>query len=676
MQGGSQRMSNIIGGPGNDTINLYGQTGSNTVDGGDGDDEISGGIGDDTLIGGAGNDFLFGDQGNNILYGGPGNDILKVVGSSGSNELYGGDGDDTLEGGTGNDRLEGGAGADTLSGSDGDDILVGGIDGDVLNGGNGNDTYIVGANYKIEGESPGYGENDILKISTDYTKAHRDGIETIIYLNNAKPLPYWIDAMLDDDAAYFATVLGQEKTFYYGFPDSLPDYAASYWDGNSYVKDPDNQNALGWQSFSSEQRVLTREMMTYFSTLIDAEFKETTEFDKSNTFAFNNNLMKESLGAGGYAMFPSKKSEGNDVYIDVTDGIKLPKPLIGNDELSLFLHETMHAFGLKHPGYGVLPLMAKPELTTGTFSLMDMIGPLDEVKVGILDIAALQYLYGVSKNTRASDDTYTISETATNFIWDGNGTDTIDASALSEEATIHLSPGYHDFVGASANDLITTAGQVTVNFNTKIENLIGTAFSDKLYGNDLNNIISGGSGGDTIDGGAGIDHAAYTENFTDVSLVKSGTVWNITSGNDKDTLSNIERLKFYDKHIAIDLDGNAGKTIKLLGLLLGKDQATDKTYVGAGLKILDDGMPYEQLMQAALDVVLGPNASSLSVVEMIWENLIGPPTPADNISQYSALIDNGTYTAAGLAIVAADHSLNTTAIDLVGLSSTGVEYIL
>ena len=68
-------------------------------------------------------------------------------------------------------------------------------------------------------------------------------------------------------------------------------------------------------------------------------------------------------------------------------------------------------------------------------------------------------------------------------------------------------------------------------------------------------------------------------------------------------------------------------------------------------------------MQAALDVVLGANASSLSVVTMIWENLIGPPTPADNISQYSALIDNGTYTSAGLAIVAADHSLNTTAIN-------------
>jgi hypothetical protein len=64
------------------------------------------------------------------------------------------------------------------------------------------------------------------------------------------------------------------------------------------------------------------------------------------------------------------------------------------------------------------------------------------------------------------------------------------------------------------------------------------------------------------------------------------------------------------------------------------------------------------------------------VVELIWNNLIGPPTPADNIGQYAALIDNGTYTSAGLAIAAADHSLNTEAIGLIGLASTGVEYLI
>ena len=94
------------------------------------------------------------------------------------------------------------------------------------------------------------------------------------------------------------------------------------------------------------------------------------------------------------------------------------------------------------------------------------------------------------------------------------------------------------------------------------------------------------------------------------------------------------------------------------------------------MKLLDDGMTYEQLTSAVLDVVLGANASSLSVVELIWNNLIGPPTPADNISQYSALIDNGTYTSPGLAMIAADHDLNATNIDLVGLAQTGVEYIV
>ena len=98
-------------------------------------------------------------------------------------------------------------------------------------------------------------------------------------------------------------------------------------------------------------------------------------------------------------------------------------------------------------------------------------------------------------------------------------------------------------------------------------------------------------------------------------------------------------------------------------------------YVGAGLKLLDDGMIYAQLMSTALDVVLGSSTSPLSVVEFIWNNLIGSPTPADNISQYSTLIDNDTYTSAGLAITATDHSLNTTAIDLVGLIQTGVKYI-
>jgi serralysin len=189
------------------------------------------------------------------------------------------------------------------------------------------------------------------------------------------------------------------------------------------------------------------------------------------------------------------------------------------------------------------------------------------------------------------------------------------------------------------------------------------------------NIITGTSFSDIIYGTNGTDQAIINEDFIDISLVKSGAFWNISSGTEEDILSNIERLEFNDKHIALDLDGNAGKTIKLLGALLGKEEAVNKAYVGAGLKLLDDGMTYEELMQVGLDVVLGANPSSSSVVDLIWTNIVGPPTAADNLPQYSVLIDNGTYTAAELAIAAADHSLNTTNIDFIGLSQTGVEYL-
>ena len=181
-----------------------------------------------------------------------------------------------------------------------------------------------------------------------------------------------------------------------------------------------------------------------------------------------------------------------------------------------------------------------------------------------------------------------------------------------------------------------------------------------------------------ITGEVGVDTVTFNGEFASYSVDTSNKIWTVTEDFTLHTYSveSIERIAFSNKIIAYDIDGNAGNTVKLLGLLLGKDQATNKTYVGAGLKLLDDGMTYEQLMGAALDVVLGTNASSLSVVELIWNNLIGPPTPADNISQYSALIDNGAYTSAGLAIAAANHDLNATNIDLVGLAQTGVEYIL
>jgi serralysin len=520
-------------------------------------------------------------------------------------------------------------------------------------------------------------------------------IDSLLNKREGAPIKWMSDSFLSEG------VMDQSKTVIsYSFPTGSNSLA-----GYAYQDDVGEISPI---PFSSKQQEDTRAAFKEIEKYINVAFVEVIETEeKVGTIRLAINTITDEQGnfipgVVATADPPFSDPRGGDIWFnksyansDFSTGlvaIAENSQSIGSQtpigDLTVMYHEIFHALGVEHPNDN--PDIPFPEdknsreytVMAGEFSVeLASIKIIDEKSYAIpstpmaYDVAALQYLYGPNTKFNSGNTTYTFDPNIPEIklIWDGGGTDTLNFSNFSESSTINLTDGSYSTIPFNGWFL---KNNFSIAFGAVIENVITGSGAVGSIGNSSNNVITGGLGGDTIDGDAGIDQAVYTENFTDVSLVKSGTVWNIASGTDKDTLSNIERLKFNDKHIALDLDGNAGKTIKLLGLLLGKDQATNKTYVGAGLKLLDDGMTYEQLMQTALEVVLGPNASSLSVVEMIWGNLIGPPTPADNISQYSALIDNGTYTSAGLAIVAADHNLNTTAIDLVGLASTGVEYII
>jgi Ca2+-binding RTX toxin-like protein len=90
----------ILLGAGNDTFEVVGRYGTESVDGGDGDDLITASIGTsrDTLLGGAGNDTI-----DASLHG------------NGMESLNGGAGDDLIKGGYGKDIMYGGGGVDTFS---------------------------------------------------------------------------------------------------------------------------------------------------------------------------------------------------------------------------------------------------------------------------------------------------------------------------------------------------------------------------------------------------------------------------------------------------------------------------------------------------------------------------------------------------------------------------------
>jgi hypothetical protein len=175
-------------------------------------------------------------------------------------------------------------------------------------------------------------------------------------------------------------------------------------------------------------------------------------------------------------------------------------------------------------------------------------------------------------------------------------------------------------------------------------------------------LICGQEGIEVLNLPTGTSHKSIGNNLFEFQLNNGTSVF----------ASGIERLKFTDKSLAVDISGNAGTTAKILGAVFGKESVSNKSYVGIGLNFLDAGWSYDNLAGLALDAA-GAKTND-QIVSLLWTNVIGTkPTAADK-QPFIALLENG-MTAGALAHLAADSSFNTTNINLVGLAQTGIEYM-
>lgn len=396
---------------------------------------------------------------------------MNKSGTSGNDILIGTDSSDTLYGGFGNDSLDGAGGNDELY------------------GGEGNDTYLIRSRWDQVYDTGG---TDSGVVHVDFYKTD-PSVENWTWAAGVQKLPYWIDALLPGAATGFPSLLGTGKTFQFAFPATPPAYLSG-------------SDASGFKAFTAEQQTFVRQALAYISTVVDLHFVETTEVSTTNTIAFFNNIQS---GSAGYAYFPFDSYLGSDVLLNYSgSSVSNLTPSDGSYAALTLIHEIGHALGLKHPfsdgENGEGPSLPTAE-DKGQWSVMSYNNkPSDyALRYSPLDIAALQYLYGPSQ-ADTDDDVHTLSATAPNFIWDGGGNDTIDASSLTQPLTLHLEPGYWSYVGSKAS-LISGAGQITINFGTQIESAKGGSGADVITANGAGNRIEGMAGNDTLAGGAGND---------------------------------------------------------------------------------------------------------------------------------------------------------------------------
>ncbi len=360
----------------------------------------------------------------------------------------------------------------------------------------------------------------------------------------------------------------------YNFPDTVSYYnAGTYFTAGTTPSPPTFDFASFVPATPSLQSAITLAITTQLMAVAPLNYTLTTPGNAAadSSFARADLFDDPELAAapGGIGYYPGLVDRGGDAWFNSTQA-RFNDVDIGDSAYWVVLHELGHTIGLKHghandrpgPTTDVLP----DEFNSMEFSVMTYhryVGdeaPFNDTQEGsfaqslmMLDIAAIQYMYGANFNTNAGNTIYTFSTTTGEMfvdgvgqgtpqankifrtIWDGNGNDTYDLSNYTTNLNDRLAPGgwsvfdtnqlalvnitdnihargnvfnalqYNGDARSLIENAIGGSGDDSISGNAAANTLIGNAGADHLFGLDGTDNLSGGLGADQLDGGTGVD---------------------------------------------------------------------------------------------------------------------------------------------------------------------------
>ncbi|MGO8041650.1 RTX toxin [Rhizobium johnstonii] len=329
----------------------------------------------------------------------------------------------------------------------------------------------------------------------------------------------------------------------YAFPTSSSSYA--YGDEKYH----------SFSSISSQQQSLALYFMeqSYGSAANDGFSVEgftNANFEAGSANTATVRFAQSSLPDTAWAYLPASGGPGGDVwfgtgYAGTEDDLRFPR--FGNYAGHTLAHELGHALGLKHAHEGGIVVPSAYDsleytiMTYHTYVGDNLSGYKYEHDGApqtfmMLDIAALQEMYGADYTTNSDNTVYkwnpnqgityvngvaAITPAANRIfatIWDGGGIDTYDLSAYTTGLKIDLRAGGHsvfsqgqlaDLGGGPNNGYargnIFNALLYHGNVASLIENVQAGSGNDSIIGNEADNTLWGNAGNDSLSGGAGND---------------------------------------------------------------------------------------------------------------------------------------------------------------------------
>lgn len=406
------------------------------------------------------------------------------------------------------------------------------------------------------------------------------------------------------------------------------------------------------------------------------------------------NFNSTAAKSAAHAYFPTTKNMsfashegdlwfnlGSDPYTDVSPGTY---------NYSTALHEIGHALGLAHPGNYNAGENQTATYENDAYYIEDslqytVMSYFDASKTGANhtlndttyqsvtplrdDIVAIQRLYGANMATRTGDTTYGFNSNADNLafhltgdsqtifsIWDAGGINTLDLSGYTTNQVIDLRSGAFSNAGALTKNISIALG-------TTIHNGSGGSGNDFITGNEVDNILRGNAGNDSLFGGGGTNAAVYsgTEKGYAITITPGASAYTILDkiGSDGiDSLTSIQELRFFDQTLSsVDF-------VKIRALSMSDLSPVVNLYIAETNRAPDamgliywgsqrvDGITIQQMADAFFaqgeTQALYPVSQTVQdFVSTVYQNLFERPADTAGLDYWAGQIEQGNISKGG-----------------------------
>lgn len=402
----------------------------------------------------------------------------------------------------------------------------------------------------------------------------------------------------------------KKSSISYGFNSTIP----SEYYNVSVDSTVSGDLTTGWSALNNAEKQAVRNVTAILPTLVTLSLVENNISTNVPEIRFN--VVPTSTSIAGFAYLPSSSVTADGLAGDVflaASNRDTEQYLAGDQGYMTVVHELGHALGLKHPFES--PNILTTSLDNTAYTVMsytsarnrilnfsyenntmkmasEYVGPFS---YGVLDVAALQTLYGTNLGYHTGADSYTVSTAKHQYltIWDAGGVDVLEASDASGSCVIDLRAGslssvdihtvaeqqaqtqaYYRALGVNgdawvaniysqnSSKIYTGENNFGIAYGVWIENVNTGSAADTVRDNAVNNVIKTGAGNDlielyeggmdTVDAGAGSDVVKVTNSRSQAQLEKQadGSYW-LLGTYFAAQLIGVEQVQFSDVSISL-----------------------------------------------------------------------------------------------------------------------------